>query len=676
LYFLNSYHSLKTIFTAIAVNIVLYSHAQTDTSLTINKLEDVVITGQYGEGSISQSVYKVKVIDTRRIELQGAVNIGQVLQNELNVRIYNDPVLGSGLNIQGIGGQNIKIMVDGVPVIGREGGAIDLNQINVNRIDRIEMVEGPMSVNFGTDALGGVINIITKKDVKPIYTSQLTTYYETIGQYNIGLNNSFSIQKWNIQLNGARNFFDGYNTPADSRNQLWKPREQYFGDASIGRQFKNASIRYQFQAFDEKVTNKDSGVISPWSAYAIDQYYFTRRQAHSIFYNQRFANHYTLNVVASSNDYRRVRNSYRKDLVSLEEQLIPSDEMQDTSYNKLWMSRGSVSRNVKNARLNYEAGYEINLETFEGDRILNGKQQMDDYNTFGSVEWKASGRLLIRPGVRYIYNTQFNAPLVPSVNMKWDVNSFTQLRASYAKGFRAPSLKELYLDFVDPSHNVQGNPNLDAETSNNYQLNMQMQWSKFERVFRVEPGVFFNDIRNRIDLVRLSSSSTEVQYFNINEFQSAGATINTEYRAPHYTYVLGYAFTGTRSAYNNQIQEIPVNYSHEVRFNLTYKLIKYGVNLSSFIKYNSLIIINKYDMVDGVYEQGFINGFTLWDITANKTFFGKKLETTIGFKNILNIENVNANIPGGVHSSSSNSAATAMGRTFFISLKYNIYWKS
>lgn len=81
-------------------------------------------------------------------------------------------------------------------------------------------------------------------------------------------------------------------------------------------------------------------------------------------------------------------------------------------------------------------------------------------------------------------------------------------------------------------------------------------------------------------------------------------------------------------------------------------------------------------MVDGVYEQGFINGFTLWDITANKTFFGKKLETTIGFKNILNIENVNANIPGGVHSSSSNSAATAMGRTFFISLKYNIYWKS
>jgi outer membrane receptor for ferrienterochelin and colicins len=674
--FNHSYHFIKTIFTAIAVNIVLYGHAQTDTSSTIHEMNDVVVTGQYGEGSISQSVYKVKVIDTRRIELQGAVNIGQVLQNELNVRIYNDPVLGSGLNIQGIGGQNIKIMVDGVPVIGREGGAIDLNQINVNRIDRIEMVEGPMSVNFGTDALGGVINIITKKDVKPIYTSQLTTYYETIGQYNIGLNNSFSIQKWNIQLNGARNFFDGYNTPADSRNQLWKPREHYFGDASIGRQFKNASIRYQFQAFDEKVTNKDSGVISPWSAYAIDQYYFTRRQAHSIFYNQRIDNHYTINIVASSNDYRRVRNSYRKDLVSLEEQLIPSDEMQDTSYNKLWMSRGSVSRNVKNARLNYEAGYEINLETFEGDRILNGKQQMDDYNAFGSVEWKASGRLLIRPGVRYIYNTQFNAPLVPSVNMKWDVNSFTQLRASYAKGFRAPSLKELYLDFVDPSHNVQGNPNLDAETSNNYQLNMQMQWSKFERVFRVEPGVFFNDIRNRIDLVRLSSSSTEVQYFNINEFQSGGATINTEYRAPHYTYVLGYAFTGTRSAYNNQIQEIPVNYSHEVRFNLTYKLIKYGVNLSSFIKYNSRIIINQYNMVNGVYEQGFISGFTLWDITANKTFFGKKLETTIGFKNILNIENVDASIAGGVHSSSSNSAATAMGRTFFISLKYNIFWKS
>jgi outer membrane receptor for ferrienterochelin and colicins len=160
---------------------VLSANAQTQLpadTIKTQHLNDAIVTGQYGENSLKNSVFKVKVIDAQRIQQQGAVNLKDVLANEINIRINQDPALGSSINLQGVTGQNIKILIDGVPVIGREGGNVDLTQINLNNVERIELVEGPMSVNFGSDALGGVINIITKKAVTKNTSFNLGTYNE------------------------------------------------------------------------------------------------------------------------------------------------------------------------------------------------------------------------------------------------------------------------------------------------------------------------------------------------------------------------------------------------------------------------------------------------------------------------------------------------------------------
>lgn len=129
-------------------------------------INDVVITAQYAPNSAEKSVYKIKVIDRKKIDAMGAQTLRDALTNELNIRISQDNVLGSSLSMQGISGQNIKILIDGVPMIGRQNGNLDLSQINMNNVDHIEIVEGPLSVNYGTDALGGAINIITKKTQK------------------------------------------------------------------------------------------------------------------------------------------------------------------------------------------------------------------------------------------------------------------------------------------------------------------------------------------------------------------------------------------------------------------------------------------------------------------------------------------------------------------------------
>ena len=120
--------------------------------------KDVVITGQYTANTIQKSVYEVKVISADELKSKGANNLREALQNKLNIDLGQDAVFGSSIGINGISGEGIKIMVDGVPVVGRLDGKLDLSQINLNNIDHIEIVEGPLSVIYGTDAMGGVVN--------------------------------------------------------------------------------------------------------------------------------------------------------------------------------------------------------------------------------------------------------------------------------------------------------------------------------------------------------------------------------------------------------------------------------------------------------------------------------------------------------------------------------------
>ena len=76
------------------------------------ELTTFVVTGQYSESSVENSVHKVKVIDSKRIEAQGAVNLQELMEQEMNIRVSQDNVLGSSMSIQGLSGENVKILID------------------------------------------------------------------------------------------------------------------------------------------------------------------------------------------------------------------------------------------------------------------------------------------------------------------------------------------------------------------------------------------------------------------------------------------------------------------------------------------------------------------------------------------------------------------------------------
>ena len=206
-----------------------------------------------------------------------------------------DNILGSSVSIQEISGQNVKILIDGVPVIGRLNGNIDLTQINLNNIERVEIIEGPLSVDYGTDALAGTINLITDKQLNDGFSSTYNLYYETVGQYNFDFILNFKRKGHAINFDFGRKYFDGWSKNDEfnlfpvsqladtNRVNSWNPKEQYFGKVQYSYKTDNSLLRVFYDSFDEKISNFGFPRL-PYYENAFDDYYFTKRNNVAIDY--------------------------------------------------------------------------------------------------------------------------------------------------------------------------------------------------------------------------------------------------------------------------------------------------------------------------------------------------------------------------------------------------------
>ena len=128
------------------------------------ELTDAVVTGERDGTSAKEALRMIRTVDEKSIAASGASQLNQLLNSQLNFRISQDPILGSGAALNGLGGEGLTVLVDGVPVRGRLNGQVDLSQLSLNNVERVEIVNGPMAVEYGTNALAGTINLITKSN--------------------------------------------------------------------------------------------------------------------------------------------------------------------------------------------------------------------------------------------------------------------------------------------------------------------------------------------------------------------------------------------------------------------------------------------------------------------------------------------------------------------------------
>lgn len=645
--------------------------------------DEVVVTAQYKQQRVDQSVHQINIIDKEKIENMAAQNLKDVLTNQLNVRLSEDNVLGSSMQLQGIGGQNVKILIDGVPLTGRLNGNIDLSQIPMDNVERIEIIEGPLSVSYGTDALAGTINIITKKKVDKGFSILSDNYYESNGRYNHTGSLRFRKNKHQLSLEGGRYFFDGWNpyhkpfffekNPiADStRVKQWNPKEQYFGTFKYGYRFKKMHLQFSSSNFYEEVINRGAP-RPPYDQTAFDDYYQTIRLNQRLKLDGKLGENYRFSVIGAYNGYNRKKNTYLRDLTTIEDILSSNPEDQDTSSFHTFLSRGSIVRTKDSATINYEVGYDITYETAVGKRILKGQQSIGDYAVYATAEYNPFKKLTLRPGLRWAYNTTYDAPIVPSFHTKFNLldksSNKMQLRASYARGFRAPSIKELHFFFVDINHNIQGNPDLKAETSNNFNFSLSQQWKKSKNALNNRITFFYNDISNLITLSQ--ENQTAYSYFNLERYKTTGVQLRSQYSRSSVQLGVGAGYVGRY----NQISEENVDqnqflFSPEVQGSLQYQWKKAEMSFSLFYKYTGQLPNIRTDENGNLYES-VIQDYHLADFTIDKKFFKEKLSVSIGAKNIFNVTTVAGSSAGGTaHAGMGTRINVGMGRTYFMRLK-------
>lgn len=657
-------------------------------------LKDVVVTGQYGPQTLRNSVYNIKTITAERIRLRAATNIQQVLNTELGFRFSNDLTLGTtDVQLMGMSGRNIKILLDGIPMVDRSDTRESLNQIDINTVERIEISEGPMSVVYGTDALAGVINIITKNAGQALLNVSARIQDETAGKEYEALsgkgnhiqNISTSWQKkgWNALVGFTHNDFGGWNlapktatiAEVDAVTNRFKPKEQWLGNTKFGYRNANFNIWYRLDGLKEAIDIR--GGMNPNNFKAKFQTYTTKRYTQQLQSEWRLNEMLQFTAVAGFTNLQRATKSVIHDFTTGTEELTTAAGEQDVAKFNSAIFRATALYKISNA-LTLQPGFEFNRDAASGARI-KGSPVINDYALFVTSEIKPAKDINIRPGFRFIKNSIYDAPpVIPSLNTKFRLSNSFDLRLAYARGFRAPALRELYYDFFDASHSIMGNPNLKAEESNSF--NGSLAWVGIQEdnlQFRSTLAGFYNLFKNRIDFGFDAANPTITTLINVSKYKTTGGTLENILIYKNLQANVGLSYISVYNDLFNSVSSLEVPefvWSAELSSNLTYTFPKINGSISFFYKYTGkkpsyqLTTLNNIQTATLVK----IGDFSLADLMLSKNIY-KYLTINAGVKNLFNVTQLSnsSTASGGAHSTGGGSIAYSYGRSYAFGLVFN-----
>lgn len=689
--------------------------AQNDTILKANSLEEVVITGQYSAQSVNKSVYQVRVISRADIDRQAGNNLADLLNQTLNINIIPNAASGkSAVQLFGLDSQYFKILIDNIPVINDEGlgNNTDLTQINLDDVQQIEIVEGSMGVEYGANAISGIINIITKKSANSRWEITPFIQEETVGKEYSLISRGRHIQSLKIGHNFnsrlyanalvTTNYFKGFLNGQKGKNHLyndgqrgyeWLPKDQVNAKSFIGYNLDNHSFFYKFEFFEESTDyysktvlenlHPQTGTIHPTTF--DDDTFISTRYFHHLNATGKFS-FMNYDISASFQQQERNVEIFKYDIRAKRKYDIEKLEYESREG---FYSKGNFSNFLKNETVNFQIGYEISEITghlsYETGILFHGslEKRLGSYDVFGSGEINIGKRFSVRPGARVMFSSQFDTQAALSLSSRYDLGKGYHLRTVVGTAPRLPNYEELYTFFVDVNHDSQGNPNLDPEQglSASLYLNKAFQ-SQSGAIFRSNFSVFYLDVKDRIEQITYTNDEGKLAFTfdNIDLFRTYGATLTSSLMYKGWTANAGVTLSGTSKVLDVQKDDFQSDdylYATQFNFNLSHALAKTGTVLSAYLKYTG----PQYQFVQvptGVgtateIVKGRQNDFTWLDASIMQPFLGKSLELTIGARNLLDITRINTSTDSaGAHTAASSDIMLGYGRSYFLKLRYRL----
>lgn len=442
-------------------------------------IDAVVVTASRRLQRLADAPVATELITRREIEMTGTSDLSQVLVERLGVQLEGGVASGEGLMIQGMGSQRVLVLVDGQPLVGRVSGMLDVSRIPSSAVERIEVVKGPQSSLYGSDAIGGVVNIVTRGTEGPRWRggAGLTagTQGRTDGTLSIG--------------GSAGNF--GYLADLGRRETNLTPGRSATTGALAERW--DALLKFDWQAA-ESVRLQASGMM-------VDD--FQRWRMGDLF---NFAEgRQWVGRVSGAIDFGggllspTIHFSEFDRVYSYALGPEPGDSGEDEQQRLI---EAELVYNGEVAGYAIDGGIEAKREQIRSDRIEGGRRATNTIEPFAQATFEIGGLQLV-PGARLSLSNQWGTHLTPRLAAMYRPRPDLALRAGVGLGFRAPDAKELGMEFMNlgagSGYVIRGNPDLKPERSTN--LTLGLEWTRPTAYLRAQGfhNRFSDFIQNRLD---------------------------------------------------------------------------------------------------------------------------------------------------------------------------------
>ena len=265
-----------------------------DTTL-YQELEGVIVSATRTERQLSSLPLPAKIITKEQIQQTNATRLSDILNEQTGIVTVPDFGGGEGVQLQGLDSEYVMILIDGVPLVGRSAGTLDLQRITVGNIQQIEIVKGASSCLYGSEALGGVINIVTEKP-KTGWNGGADYRFSTFNTHDANLNFSYKKEKWSIRTFLNRFSSAGYDLNEETPLQTVAPYTNYTLNTTLNYDFSektNLSIsgRYFTQNQDNIPTEtlRGESVINEWNGHlTFNHTYNERWSSQAEFYSTQY----------------------------------------------------------------------------------------------------------------------------------------------------------------------------------------------------------------------------------------------------------------------------------------------------------------------------------------------------------------------------------------------------
>jgi outer membrane receptor for ferrienterochelin and colicins len=491
-------------------------------------LDEVVVTGTRTARLLKDTPVLTKVISGVEIEESGAVTALEALEEFVPGVMFTPNAMGDNINIAGLDNKYILILVDGERLVNERTENVNFSRLNTSDIKQIEIINGASSVLYGSNAIGAVINIITKDVDKPVQGNAKVRYskYNTwIGDTSFGWKaNGFS-SKTSLSSKNS----DGYDSDrADvASNFSMNP----YADFTIGE-----ALKYKFsEKFDIELKGNYYR-NETWFLYK----YQTRIDHNYTFggkLNYRFSQKNILTFSGNSDKYKG-NQVYKR----ANDSTVYVNGSQYATFRLL-----DVWDANKNIQL--VSGTELNLEsTYSENQFGDTPKDRDanNWNLFSQGEFKTETGLEALIGARYTHHSEFGGYLSPKISLMYKLEKF-RFRANISNGYKAPTIKEIYMEFPhaiggDVPFWVIGNPGLVPEVSWYKAISAEYLSANVN----VSIAIHDNSIQDKIvseQSWNVLLNRTEMKYENVEDAQITGIDVSAQWHFLKYFNLRGgYSF--------------------------------------------------------------------------------------------------------------------------------------